>query len=143
MSSAPSIRLTIAQEQSQPVQANRAPTEGVRSAIYFDSGDHQLFGWFHTPPAGAMRDVGLIICKPFGYEALCSHRGLRAFAETATALGLPTLSLDYVGTGDSAEIDPRADQISVWTRDVIAAVHELRRRTGVAQVCLLGVRLGA
>jgi alpha-beta hydrolase superfamily lysophospholipase len=143
MSSAPSIRLTIAQEQSQPVQANRAPTEGVRSAIYFDSGDHQLFGWFHTPPAGAMRDVGLIICRPFGYEALCSHRGLRAFAETATALGLPTLSLDYVGTGDSAEIDPRADQISVWTRDVIAAVHELRRRTGVAQVCLLGVRLGA
>jgi alpha-beta hydrolase superfamily lysophospholipase len=116
---------------------------GARSAIYFDSGDNQLFGWFHTPPAGAMRDVGLVICKPFGYEALCSHRGLRAFAETATALGLPTLSLDYLGTGDSAEIDPHADQIAVWTQDVIAAVHELRRRTGVTQVCLLGVRLGA
>jgi pimeloyl-ACP methyl ester carboxylesterase len=90
-----------------------------------------------------MADVGLVICKPFGYEAICAHRSLRAFADAATALGVPTLRVDYLGTGDSAPIDLEVDQLGVWRRDVVAAVSELRRRTGVRQVCLLGVRLGA
>jgi alpha-beta hydrolase superfamily lysophospholipase len=143
MSSASSIRLTIAPEHSQPFETDTMHTGGARKPIYFEAGQHQLFGWFHTPPAGAMRDLGLVICKPFGYEALCSQRGLRAFAETAASLGFPTLSFDYLGTGDSAEIDSHANQLTVWTQDIIAAVHELRNRSGVAQVCVLGVRLGA
>jgi pimeloyl-ACP methyl ester carboxylesterase len=111
--------------------------------IYFDSGGHSLFGWFQGPPGHLMADVGMVICKPFGYEAICAHGGLRAFADAAAALGMPTLRVDYLGTGDSAPIDPEADQLEVWRRDVVAAVAELRRRTGVRQVCLLGVRLGA
>jgi alpha-beta hydrolase superfamily lysophospholipase len=142
MSFAASIKLAIAPEHSQPVAADRMHREVARKPIYFDAGRHQLFGWFHTPSAGAMRDVGLVICKPFGYEALCSQRGLRAFAETAASLGFPTLSFDYLGTGDSAEIDSQADQLAVWTQDIIAAVRELQDRSGVAHVCVLGVRLG-
>jgi alpha-beta hydrolase superfamily lysophospholipase len=143
MSSASSNRLPIASERSPPFQSNGAQTDGFGNAIYFDSGGNRLFGWFHTHTAHTAADVGLVICKPFGYEALCSHRGLRAFAEAAAALGVPTLRLDYLGTGDSAAIDPQANQLEVWTRDVRAAVDELRRRTGVRHVCLLGVRLGA
>ena len=116
---------------------------GPSFPIYFDADGHSLFGWFQGPPAHSMADVGLVICKPFGYEAICSHRSLRAFADAAAAVGVPTLRVDYLGTGDSAPIDLEADQLQVWTRDVIAAVSELRRRTGVNQVCLLGVRLGA
>src|SRR5260221_14037074 len=48
-----------------------------------------------------------------------------------------------LGTGDSADIQPEADQLELWTADVTAAVGELRQRTGVPQVCLLGLRLGA
>ena len=90
-----------------------------------------------------MRNIGLVICKPFGYEAICAHRGLRAFSEAAVELGVPTLRVDYLGTGDSAEIDPDSDQLKIWTADVVAAVAELCRRTGVPSVCILGVRLGA
>jgi alpha-beta hydrolase superfamily lysophospholipase len=143
MSSASSNRLPTAQEPSPPFQSNGAQPGGLGNAIYFDSDGHRLFGWFHTHAAHTTADVGLVICKPFGYEALCSHRGLRAFAEAAAALGVPTLRLDYLGTGDSAAIDPQANQLEVWTRDVRAAVDELLRRTGVRHVCLLGVRLGA
>jgi alpha-beta hydrolase superfamily lysophospholipase len=116
---------------------------GPSFPIYFDSDGHSLFGWFQGPPAHSMAEVGLVICKPFGYEAICAHRSLRAFADAAAAVGVPTLRVDYRGTGDSAPIDPEADQVKVWTRDVIAAVLELRRRTGVRQVGILGVRLGA
>ena len=142
MSSASSSRLSIAQARS-PQAADCAPAGGVRDAVYFDSGENKLFGWFRPPPASLASNIGLVICKPYGYEALCSHRSLRAFEETASALGMPTLQFDYLGTGDSAEIDAQADQLTAWTQDVIAAVSELRRRTGIQQVCLLGVRLGA
>jgi pimeloyl-ACP methyl ester carboxylesterase len=111
--------------------------------LYFPSGDQHLFGWLHCPASADVPEWGVVICKPFGYEALCAHRSIRAFADGAAALGLPTLLFDYLGSGDSPDLDPAADQIELWTRDVIAAVAELRRRTGVRRVCLLGFRLGA
>lgn len=87
--------------------------------------------------------MGLVICKPFGYEAICGHRSMRAFAETAAGVGVPVLRFDYLGTGDSGESDPAAGQVEVWLRDVAAAAGELRRRSGVTRVGLLGFRLGA
>jgi alpha-beta hydrolase superfamily lysophospholipase len=116
-----------------------------RSAVplYFASAEHQLFAWLHPPAVQVPASVGVVICKPFGYEALCAHRSVRAFAETAAGLGVPALRFDYSGTGDSADMSPGTDQLEVWLRDVAAAVSALRRHTGVERVCLLGFRLGA
>jgi alpha-beta hydrolase superfamily lysophospholipase len=119
------------------------PVGGLTETLYFPRAAPRLFGWLHLPSGGQASDTGLVICKPFGYEALCGHRSLRAFAEMAAAIGVPALRFDYLGSGDSAEIDPDADQIDTWCRDVLAAVDELRGRTGVTRVCLLGFRLGA
>src|SRR6185437_7267803 len=116
---------------------------GGDEALYVPSGDHQLFGWLHRPPGAADARWGLVLCKPFGFEALCGHRSMRAFAGMAAELGVPVLRFDYLGTGDSEEIEGSADQIEAWTRDIANAVTELRRRTGVPRVCLLGFRLGA
>jgi pimeloyl-ACP methyl ester carboxylesterase len=116
---------------------------GPMEAIYFDSSGRTLYAWLHRAEARPVRDFGLVICKPFGYEAICSHRSVRALAETAAAWGIPTIRFDYCGTGDSAEIDPDEDQIDIWTDDVVAAADELRRRTGVSNVGFVGIRLGA
>jgi alpha-beta hydrolase superfamily lysophospholipase len=85
----------------------------------------------------------MVICKPFGYEAVCAHRSMRTFADAAAARGVPALRFDYAGTGDSGDIDESADQISVWVDDVLAAVRVLRSAAGVDRICLLGLRLGA
>jgi alpha-beta hydrolase superfamily lysophospholipase len=116
---------------------------GGDEALYVPSRGRQLFGWLHRPPGAVAARWGLVLCKPFGFEALCGHRSMRAFAGMAAALGIPVLRFDYLGTGDSAEIEASADQIGIWTEDIANAVAELRRRTGVARVCLLGFRLGA
>jgi alpha-beta hydrolase superfamily lysophospholipase len=119
------------------------PSNGLGKAAYFSAGDRGLFGWLHLPSSGHGSNIGLVICKPFGYEALCAHRSVRLFAEMAAAEGIPALRFDYAGTGDSSDIDPTDNQVQAWTGDIIAAVAELRRLTGVEHVCVLGFRLGA
>jgi alpha-beta hydrolase superfamily lysophospholipase len=120
------------------------PANGLGEPLYFPAGQHELFGWLHAPPAGTRaRTVGVVLCKAFGYEALCAHRSVRVFAESIAALGFPALRFDYRGTGDAADIDPQSDQIELWTEDIVAAVEELRQRTAVEEVYLLGFRLGA
>ena len=130
---------------SAQVQLLQSPVGAVGSAhaLYFNSGEHRLFGWLHRSLSDSNADIGVVLCQPFGYEAICAHRGMRAFAEAIAAAGMPALRFDYLGTGDSPEIDPQADQLQIWTQDVLAAAQELRSRTGVRQVCLLGFRLGA
>ena len=111
-------------------------------ALYFDSGDRTLFGWMHWPRDGRHCDIGVVVCKPFGYEAICAHRGVRAFAEACATLGAPTLRFDYSGTADSSDIDSAEDQIEIWISDILAAVNALQQRTGVSRICLVGIRLG-
>jgi alpha-beta hydrolase superfamily lysophospholipase len=131
--------VTAALEELPPEPAPAAPG---REALYFPAEAPRLFGWLHLP-ARAASDVGVVVCKPFGYEALCGHRSLRAFAEMAAAIGVPALRFDYSGSGDAADIDPDTDQIRLWGADLLAAIAELRRRTGVTRVCVVGFRLGA
>ncbi len=113
----------------------------TRRPIYFASGAQQLFGWLHL--AAKPQALGLVICNPFGYEALCAHQSLRAFAEMAAELGIPALMFDYLGTGDSDDAPAGTDQFESWVHDIDAAVRALCGVTGAQQVCVLGLRVGA
>jgi alpha-beta hydrolase superfamily lysophospholipase len=126
-----------------PADSALASQNGLAEPVYFESGNSSLFAWLHRPSTPRESKLGVVICSPFGYESICAHRSVREFAEAIAAAGIPALRFDYLGTGDSAEIDENADHVKLWTQDVIAAIHDLRHRTGVDRVCLLGIRLGA
>jgi len=111
------------------------------SPLYFGPADRPLFGWLHGVARPAR--LGLVVCSPFGYEAVCAHRALRHFAAAAAQVGVPALRFDYDGTGDSAGDDRDPDRVGAWIRSIGHAADALRRTSGVERVCLLGVRLGA
>ena len=75
----------------------RVETElpSIRGAVplYVDSSGRGLFAWLHLPTDTPCLDVGLVICPPFGYEAICSHRSVRPFAEECAARGIPRAAI--------------------------------------------------
>jgi pimeloyl-ACP methyl ester carboxylesterase len=103
-------------------------------SIIFD----RCFGWLHDAPG----DRGVVLCNPFGYEALCTHRGWRKLATRLADAGMPTLRFDYPGTGDSAGDENDPQLFDAWVDSINSAVELLRQRTGVRQVSLVGLRLG-
>lgn len=109
--------------------------------LYFSSSGRALFGWLHGAPHAA--SIGVVLCAPFGFEAMCAHRSLRSFAEEFAVRGIPALRFDYLGAGDSADLEPHEEQLAIWRDNILAAAQTLRTYTGVRQICLLGIRLGA
>jgi pimeloyl-ACP methyl ester carboxylesterase len=105
-------------------------------------GNGEIFGWYH-PPAAPARAAGVVVCTSHGEEALCAHRTMRELARRLAAAGFPALRFDYHGAGNSFGSDRDPDRVAAWKRSVAAAIDELRRRAGVAQVLLFGFRLGA
>jgi pimeloyl-ACP methyl ester carboxylesterase len=112
------------------------------SPLVFEAAGGWCFGWHH-PARGARRGVGVVLCRPFGYEAICAYRTYTMLAEGLAQDGFDVLRFDYQGTGDSSGNDTDPDRVQAWLASVAAAVHELRRVSGVSRIALGGVRLGA
>jgi pimeloyl-ACP methyl ester carboxylesterase len=109
-------------------------------SFYFGEG-RRLFGLYH-PAVGASRDCGLVLCNPFGQEAIRAHRVYLVLARRLARRGLDVLRFDLYGCGDSLG-DDGAGHPSRWLDDLSTAVTELRDGSGVSRIGLLGVRLGA
>lgn len=110
--------------------------------IVFGEGERRLFGWYHAPTRPA-KAAGVVLCNPFGYEAMCLHRVYRTLAQRLAAAGIPALRFDYHGTGDSAGSDHDPDRVAAWRQSVGMAIDELRRRAQIVEVSLFGIRFGA
>lgn len=110
--------------------------------LYFGPDDRPLFGWLHRAAAPAT-NLGLVICNPFGHEAQNCHQSLRHCAESAADAGISTLRFDFDGTGDSSGSDQDENRLASWINSIQRAVETLQAATGVNQMALLGVRLGA
>jgi dienelactone hydrolase len=113
-----------------------------RTPIQFGDRGSPLFGWYH-PPAGTRRAGGVVLCNPLGDDLVRAHRPLRHLAERLAAVGFPVLRFDYRGTADAAGDEHQPARVSGWLADVALAVDELRLRSGVARVSLVGFRAGA
>ncbi|MEC5216189.1 exosortase A-associated hydrolase 2 [Actimicrobium sp. GrIS 1.19] len=107
----------------------------------FGPDGRQLFAIYH-PATAAPRHEGVLLCNPFGQEAIRCHRLFRILADQLARQGFDVLRFDYLGTGDSDGDDTVGD-LDAWCDDVLAASTELQRRSGAQRIAWLGLRLGA
>ncbi len=126
----------MADTQSIPSAPGPTPP-GIVEPFYF--GEPPLYGSLH---AGKTSDTGIVVCSPVGHEYITFHRAARQIANQVSRGGRPVLRFDYSGTGDSAG-DLADARLETWVSDVRRAMDELRRRTAVERLSLVGVRLGA
>lgn len=100
-----------------------------------------MFGLFH-PAEGGPSDRAVLLCNPFGQEAVRSHRIYRVLAERLARQGIATLRFDYYATGDSLGDDSSGD-IAGWVTDTHTAARELALRSGAGRLICAAARLGA
>ncbi|MEJ8846718.1 serine aminopeptidase domain-containing protein [Variovorax rhizosphaerae] len=108
--------------------------------LMFGPSSRQLFGLFH--PAQRVGGTAVLICPPFGQEAIRAHRLVRVLADRLARSGVSVLRFDYYGSGDSPGDESEAE-LEGWRRDVCVAHEELVRLTDAPNVVWLGARLGA
>ena len=101
------------------------------------------YGALHLP-ARSGATTAVVLCSPFGYDALCAHRGWREFAERLAAEGgMSVLRFDYPGAGDSQGYEEDPQRFRAWIESVKAAARYLRAASGATRLILCGLRLGA
>jgi pimeloyl-ACP methyl ester carboxylesterase len=127
---------------SDPMVAEATePSTAAALPIAFEAAGSWCFGWFHAA-RGPARGVGVVLCRPFGYEAMCTYRTYTVLAETLASDGFDVVRFDYHGTGDSAGSDTDPDRVPAWLDSTAAAIDELKSRAGISRIALFGVRLG-
>ncbi|MFC7395775.1 alpha/beta fold hydrolase [Chelatococcus sp. GCM10030263] len=98
-------------------------------------------GWLHEARGTPKGRRGVVLCGATGYEGLCAYRSWYELAEEIALWGCPTLRFDYPGAGDS--LDPEAQSLDAYKDSIIAAIATLKAQTGVSEIVLVGLRLGA
>jgi dienelactone hydrolase len=111
--------------------------------IYFGATERPLFGFYHPPSGSGVRRMGVVLCNPIGDDLIRAHRALRHLAETLAEAGFAVLRFDFDGTGDSAGDERDPDRVATWRADISRAAAELRSRSGVQALALVGLKLGA
>lgn len=106
------------------------------------NGRRELLALYSPPRAAASSGSAVLMCNPFGQEAIRAHRLYRILGERLRDSGCHVLRFDYFGTGDSAGDDEQFD-IDGAVGDIVTVAELLRQRSGVRSICLLGLRLGA
>jgi acyl carrier protein len=132
-------REDLPSEVLNPVEENIS--SGVIKPFYFGTSDKQLFGCYQALQSGFYKECGVILCYPMGEEYIRFHRAYRQLADDLTNKGFPVLRFDFYGCGDSAG-DCKEGKIDQWLSDISTAIDEIRQRSGVEKICLVGLRLG-
>lgn len=107
----------------------------LRRPVAFDG----CFGFLRP---GRLRR-GVVLCPAFGLEGLTARRAWGDLADRLAAAGLPTLSFDWPGTGDSLGGDRDPERPAAWRAGLDTAIDTLLAETGVEEIAIVGLRLGA
>ena len=111
-------------------------------ALYVPTPHEPVFGILHVPDQAAATNGAVIMCAPFGWDEVASHRTRRTFASLLADRGLMTLRFDLPGTGDSAGTPRDSGLVDRWIQAVGASAGWLRAQPAIDRVAAIGFGLG-
>jgi len=118
------------------------PPELRGQSLYLALEPSPVFAVLHLPPRAEPKATGVVLCAPFGWDELSTHRSMRAWAGMLAQAGYPTLRFDLPATGDSAGSPRDPELLERWT-DATAGVAEwLRQDRGCQRIVAIGIGLG-
>ncbi|MDE3188200.1 MAG: alpha/beta hydrolase [Acidobacteriota bacterium] len=100
----------------------------------------ELFA-LHRAPEGGSRLHAVVLCNPFGQEAIRAHRLYRVLGDRLAAAGFEVVRFDYFGSGDSAGDDEAFDLLGA-VNDAVGVAEWTWARGHATRLSLLGLRLG-
>ena len=117
-------------------------TSGLLTPYRFTRGNRELVALYQPAVAERAKGCGLVLCNPFGQEAIRAHRFFRILSQRLATAGVDVLRFDYFGTGDSAGEDADFD-LDGAVLDTLAAAELLRVQGRFQNLVFVGLRLGA
>lgn len=101
-----------------------------------------VLAFLHPSRSAKDKGIAVLLCPPFGWEEVCSHRARRTWADALAEAGFPAARLELPSTGDSGGSPGDADRLEAWTGAVDQAAEWLRETTGAERVAAIGIGLG-
>ncbi len=139
------VRRRVGERSARPA-AELDPGAGEMSLTttevptFFGPPESPLFGVVHLPVDNEIRG-GVLICGSLGKEGMDSVRLHRTLAKGLACRGFAVLHFDYLGLGDSAYAQGRADAVADWVASVGHALDYLTLM-GAESVTTVGIRAG-
>ncbi len=116
----------------------------LRFSSYDQSTDKavELYGYITLPKSGH-HDNAVLLCNPFGQEAIRTHRLYRILTDRLAKAGIASLRFDYFGTGDSDGDDDHAPMsLQTCIKNCQDADLFLRETAKTDNVSWFGLRFG-
>lgn len=109
--------------------------------VQFGPREKAKYGMFHAAIGAGSKGRSVVFCDALFDEAIRAHRALRFASDSMASKRWNSLRFDYYGTGDSAGEN---DEFSLQqaNQDIHDAIVEAKLLGGVANIYLMGLRLG-
>ncbi len=131
-----------APQAHEPPAQKEQETRKTAAPYYFGTADSALFGVYAPPSGSVARQAAVLLCAPIGAEYMRTHYAVRLVSTQLARAGFHTLRFDYHGTGDSSG-NVGAGQFDLWADDIALAAQELIEKSGVKDLTVVGLRMGA
>lgn len=118
------------------------PSQVARHRFWLRTSGGALAATLHASADGRARAGAVLVCPPFGHEYTHSHRSLLHLSDALAGAGIPTLRIDYPGTGDSEGDAYTPNLFERWIDSVVEASYQLSKLTAGVRPALVGLRFG-
>ena len=124
------------------MSASEVPDRAIERPLWLTAGSEAVFAFLHVPAASDRQTTAVVICPPFGWDEMCSHRARRTWARALAAAGFPAIRIDFPGAGESSGVPEDPERPQAWKAAIASAAGWIRENEAATRVVAIGIGVG-